>query len=120
MSNESKNNNEKTWTEEFEVAGSQLVTKVQELVEESSVRRIIIRKPDGQELIEIPLAAGIAVSAASVLFLPVIAAIGAMAALIAEFKVEIVRTDDDGDVKDADEVQQIKVEEAEDVVDSEA
>lgn len=114
--NETKSTEEKTWTEEFEVAGSQLVSKVRELVEESSVRRIIIRKPDGQELIEIPLAAGIAVSAASVLFLPVIAAIGAMAALVAEFKVEIVRTDAESSVEDAD-VQQIEVEE---VIDSEA
>lgn len=114
--NETKNSGEKTWTEELEVAGSQLVAKVRELVEESSVRRIIIRKPDGQELIEIPLAAGIAVSAASVFFLPVLAAIGAMAALVAEFKVEIVRTDEESSVEDAD-VQQIEVEE---VIDSEA
>ena len=37
--------------------------------------------------------AGAAVGGALTLFLPVIAAIGAMAALLAQFKVEIVRED---------------------------
>lgn len=40
---------------------------------------------------EVPIAAGIAVGGTVTLFAPLLAAIGALATLIAQFKVEIVR-----------------------------
>lgn len=90
MSDEQKNT-KRTWTEEIEVAGSELVEKVKELIQDSSATRLIIRKPSGDVLMEVPIVAGAAVGGAITLFLPVIAAIGAMAALLAQFKIEIVR-----------------------------
>ena len=92
MSDEPKKE-KRTWTEEIEVAGSELVEKVKELIQDSSATRLIIRKPSGDVLMEVPIVAGAAVGGALTLFLPVIAAIGAMAALLAQFKVEIVRED---------------------------
>lgn len=103
-----ENKNGKTWSEEIEIAGSQLVERVKDLLEESSVRRLIIRRPNGEVLLEVPLAAGAAVGGVLTVFAPLLAAIGAMAALVAQFKVEIVR---DAPVeKDEEVVQKIDVE----------
>ena len=89
MSEEQKE--KRTWTEEFEIAGNELVDKVKEWIEDSSATRLIIRKPDGDVLMEVPIVAGAAVGGAAVLFAPLLAALGAMAALLAQVKVEIVR-----------------------------
>ena len=53
---------------------------------------------------EVPIVAGAAVGGALTVFMPVIAAIGAMAALLAQVKVEVVREKDekDDDAKDDD------------------
>lgn len=88
---------EGTRTEEIEVASDELVGRVKEFIEDASVRRVIVRNADGQTLLEVPVAAGAAVAGALVLFTPVLAALGAMAALVADFKVEIVRSEDSGD-----------------------
>ena len=96
MSDEHKRN-KRTWTEEFEVAGSELVDKVKEWIEDGSATRLIIRKPNGDVLMEVPIVAGAAVGGVVTLFAPIIAAVGAMAALLAQVKVEIVREQDDDD-----------------------
>ena len=104
---ESNSSKEKTWSEEIEIAGSNLVEQIKELLNEGSVRRLIIRRPNGEALLEVPLAAGAAVGGVVTVFAPLLAAIGAMAALIAQFKVEIVRQADESDDED---VQQIEIE----------
>lgn len=82
-------------TERVNVAGSELVDYVKQLVAEGNVRRLIIRKPGGTKLIEIPLTAGVAVGGALTLLAPILAALGAMAALIAKFEIDILRSDDE-------------------------
>ncbi len=89
MSEKSKNT--RTWTEEIEVEGRELVDRVKELIEDNSATRLIIHKPNGDVLMEVPIAAGVAVGGALTLFSPVLAAVGAMAALVAQVRVEIVR-----------------------------
>jgi len=81
-------------TERVTIAGSELVEYVKRLIAEGNIRRLIIRKPDGDILVEIPLTAGIAVSGALTLMAPILAALGAMAALVAKVQVEIVRDED--------------------------
>ena len=71
---------EKTWTEEFQTSGEELVTKVKELVHEGNVRRIIIKNEEGKTLIEVPLTLGVV----GALLLPTLAALGAIAALVAD------------------------------------
>jgi len=82
------------WIEEIEIAGDQLVGRVKELVKEGNIRRLIIRKSDGDVLLEVPLSAGLAVGGVTTIFAPVLVALGAMAALIGSFKVEVVRRPD--------------------------
>jgi hypothetical protein len=84
---------QQTWTEKIEVAGNELVGRVKELIQEGNVTRLIIRGPDGALHIEIPLTAGVAVGGVLTVFAPLLAALGAMAALLTKVTVEIVRTE---------------------------
>jgi hypothetical protein len=81
-------------SERVTVAGNELVDYVKQLVAEGNVHRLIIRKPGGATLIEIPLTAGVAVGGALTLLAPILAALGAMAALIAKFEIDIQRSDE--------------------------
>jgi len=83
---------EDTWTEEIEVAGSELVGCVKDLIQEGNVCRLIIRNPNDDVLLEVPLTTGIAVGGVVTLLAPVGAALGALAALLAKVKVGVVRT----------------------------
>ena len=87
----------RTWTEEIEIAGSELVTRFKELVTEGNVRRVIIRNKNGDRLLEVPLTAGVAVGGVLTLWNPVLAALGALAALIAEVRIEVVREKGEGE-----------------------
>ena len=82
---------ESTWTEEIEITGSQLVDRVKELIDEGNVRRLIVRTSDDETLLEIPLTAGVAVGSVVTIFTPVLAALGALAALLTNVKLQIVR-----------------------------
>ena len=64
--------------EEFKVSGEDLLKKVKELVKEGNARRIIIKNEKGDTLLEVPLTIG----AVGALIAPVLAAIGAVAALV--------------------------------------
>src|SRR5262250_3340202 len=92
MSSE-KSKEERTWTEEIEVLGHELVDKVKKLVAEGNVRRLIVRTTEGHVLIELPLTTGVAVGGVVTLMAPVLAALGALAALLTHAKIEVVRTD---------------------------
>jgi hypothetical protein len=70
----------KTFTEEFSVTGEEILAKVKELIHEGNIRRIIIKDKEGRTLIEVPLTLGVV----GAILVPVWAAIGAMAALVAE------------------------------------
>ena len=84
---------EHTWTEQIEIAGSELVDRTKELIAQGNVRRLIIRNQDDEKLLEVPLTTGVVVGGAFTLLAPVLAALGAMAALLVRVKVEIVRTE---------------------------
>lgn len=111
MLSENRVNEERTWSETIEVTGSRLVDKVKGFMEESATRRVIIRKPDDEVLVEIPLTAGVAVGGVMTFFAPVLAAVGALAALVAQFKVEIVRAEEEDANEAAPPVEQIEAKE---------
>jgi hypothetical protein len=52
---------------------------------------VVVRRPSGEALVEIPLTAGVGIAGLLTLMAPVLAALGAMAALIADFRVQIER-----------------------------
>ena len=89
--------NEKSVTEKVTLTGAQLVEYVKDIIAAGNVRRLIIRKANDEVLLEIPLTAGVAVGGALTAMAPVLAALGAMAALVKQVKVEIVRTGEPDD-----------------------
>ena len=82
---------ERTFTEQIEIAASDLVDRTKELIEEGNVRRIIIRNQEDEVLLEVPLTAGVVVGGAVTIVAPVLAALGALAALLTHVKIEVVR-----------------------------
>ena len=77
-------------TEEYQVSGEGLVAKVKELVHEGNIRRIIIKNEEGETLIEVPLTLGVV----GAVLLPVWAAIGSIAALVASCTIIVEKTEE--------------------------
>ncbi|MCU0236058.1 MAG: DUF4342 domain-containing protein [Acidobacteria bacterium] len=71
--------------EEFKLDGGKVVDKIKELIHEGNIRRIILKNDEGKVLIEIPLTLGVVGAA----FLPVLAAVGAIAALAASMTIVV-------------------------------
>lgn len=78
-----------TLTEEQQVPGDGLLTKIKELVHQGNIRRITIKNEAGDELLEIPLTVGVV----GAVLLPVWVAVGAIAALAANYTLKIERVD---------------------------
>ena len=79
--------------EKFTVDGDQLVEKIKQLIRDGNIRRIrLIHK--GRPLIDIPLTVGVPIAAATVLAAPVLAAIGAIAALVTECTIAVEKVDE--------------------------
>ena len=76
-----------TKKEEFTISGDKIVEKVKEIIKEGNARRIIIKNEKGEEIFEFPLTAG----AVGILFAPVLAALGAVAALVTKCTVVVER-----------------------------
>ncbi|MFP4364938.1 MAG: DUF4342 domain-containing protein [Spirochaetia bacterium] len=88
------NNRGSSWKDEFVVAGNKAVDRIKELIQEGNVRKIVLKKETGEVLFELPMNAGVAVGAGVTLMAPVIAAIGASAALLTKVKLEVHRLDE--------------------------
>ena len=76
--------------EEIKVKGNQLVDKIKELIEEGNARRVSIRK-DGRTMLEFPLSVGVGGATAAIVFTPILAAVGALAALVTDVEVMVER-----------------------------
>lgn len=76
---------------EFKVSGEELLSKVKKLLHEGNVKRIIIKDEKGNIFMEIPVTIGIV----GVALLPIFAAVGALAALISNFTIEVVKKEDE-------------------------
>jgi hypothetical protein len=86
-------------TEKFTVDGSQVVDKVKELIHQGNIRRVRLIH-NGRALIDIPLTAGVGVATVTVLAAPVLAAIGAVAALVTKCTIEVERVEHSASGKD--------------------
>ncbi len=75
------------FSETFHVKGEQLLKKINELIEEGNVRKITIHDKSGKEIMSFPLTIGVV----GALLLPVMAAVGALAALIGDCSIAVER-----------------------------
>jgi hypothetical protein len=77
------------FVEEIQVLGRDLVDKVRELIHEGNVQRIVVKDEHGNTFLEIP----VTVAAVGVILAPLLAAIGAISALVAKFSIVVVRSE---------------------------
>ena len=88
MTTKAKTQTKKTTREEtFKVTGENLLKKVKEIIAEGNVRRITIKDKSGKTLVEVPMTVGVV----GVLLAPVLAAVGAIAALVTECTISVER-----------------------------
>lgn len=78
-----------TFQESFAVKGEQLLKKINELIEEGNVRKITIQDKTGKELLSFPLSLGVV----GAVLAPVLAAVGALAALIGDCSIAVERSE---------------------------
>lgn len=74
-----------TIKETFKTKGENLLNKVKELIEEGNIRKITIHDKEGKELMSFPLTLGVV----GAVFAPVLAAVGALAALIGDCTITV-------------------------------
>ena len=79
----------KTRTEEFKLNGGEILDKIKEIIHEGNIRRIMLKDESGKVFMEIPLTVGI-IGAALV---PVLAAVGAIAALVSKLTIVVEKVD---------------------------
>ena len=86
---------DRTCKESFKIAADQLVDTLKNVVHEGNVRRVII-KQEGRTVVEFPLTVGVV----GAVFAPMLAAAGALAAVLTECTIEVERvvTNDKRDV----------------------
>jgi len=87
---EEKKSEEKTKTEEFKLSGSEVINKIKDLIHQGNIRRIILKTEDGKIFMDIPLTVGVV----GALVAPLLAAIGAVAALASNLTIVIEKAED--------------------------
>jgi hypothetical protein len=78
-----------SFIEEVHVLGRDLVDKVRDLIHEGNVQRIVVKDEHGNTFVEIP----VTVAAVGAILAPLLAAIGAISALVAKFTIVVVRNE---------------------------
>jgi hypothetical protein len=73
-------------TESIKVKGSELIDRIKELIHEGNVRRVVIKQEE-QTIVEFPLTIGVV----GAVLAPVLAAAGAIAALVTDCTIEVER-----------------------------
>ena len=90
---ETEDANQKVRVEEFSISGDALVSKIKELIHQGNIRRITIKNEEGHTLIEIPLTIGVVGGVVGTAMFPIVAAIGAIGALVAHLTIAIEKVE---------------------------
>lgn len=77
----------KEYQEEFKVSGNEITKKVKEIIKAGNARRIIIKNEKSETVLEIPLTWG----AVGAILLPILAAVGAITALVTKCTIVVVK-----------------------------
>ena len=80
----------KTKFEEFRVTGGEILDKIKEVLHEGNVRRIILKDEKGKTFMELPLTVGVV----GAIVAPVLAAVGAVAALASNLTIVVEKIED--------------------------
>lgn len=93
---ENKKEQGKRKKEEFKINGSELVDKIKELIHQGNIRKVTLKNEEGEVLIEIPLTLGLV----GVALMPVLAAVGAIAALVARLTIVVEKEEEEKNEKE--------------------
>jgi len=85
---------EKVRTEEYSVSADDAVKKIKEILDEGNVRKLVIQTDEGKTLIEFPLTIGVAAAAGVLLLAPLLAAVGALAAIVTDLRIVVEKVDE--------------------------
>ena len=88
--------------ETIKVQGNHIMEQVSGLIHEGNVRRIVI-KQDDKTVAEFPLTVGVV----GLVFAPVLAALGAMAALMSECTIEVERISEQKPVAEEEKAKEV-------------
>jgi hypothetical protein len=77
--------------EEFKLSGSEIIEKIKDLIHQGNIRRLILKTEEGKTLFEIPLTLGVVGAALA----PVLAAVGACAALVAKMTLVVEKEEEE-------------------------
>ncbi len=75
---------------QFKISGKELLAKIEELIKEGNATRIIVKDEHGKTYIEIPVTVGVI----GAIFAPIVAAVGALAGIAANYTVEVINRED--------------------------
>lgn len=98
-----RNQGRRRQPDDIDFSGSDWLGKAKDLINQGHLRRLIVRRPSGRLLIDVPLIAGLGVIAILVLIVPMLMALAALAALLMQFKLEIERDSSVYDNRDYDD-----------------
>ena len=87
-------------SDDLDFNGSDWLGKAKDLINQGNLRRLIVRRPSGRILADLPLTAAVVVLVLLILIVPMLMALAAVAALVMQFKLEITR--DPGVYEDRD------------------
>jgi hypothetical protein len=73
--------------EEFVVSGDEVLKTVKQIIKGGNARSIVIQNEEGDEIIRVPLTVG----AVGILIAPMLAAVGAAAALLTECRIVVIK-----------------------------
>ncbi len=97
MTDKNPQESPRSFYEEINVAGNQLLERITALVNEGNIRRLIIKDNSGRTLLEVPLTLGVVAGTSVAIFAPFLAAIGAIAALVAQIHIIVERYENPAD-----------------------
>lgn len=75
---------------QFKISGKELLAKIEELIKEGNATRIIVKDEEGKTFIEIPVTVGVI----GAMFAPIVAAVGALAGMAANYTVEVINKEE--------------------------
>ncbi len=81
-----------TEREKFTVSGKDVLETIKKLIHEGNIRRVRLIH-EGKTVIEIPLSIGAPAAVVTIMAAPLLAAVGAFAALVTECTIEVEKVD---------------------------
>lgn len=85
----------RSFIENLDVAGDQLVGTIKNLYDDASAKRVTIRNESGKELLTVPLTLGVAGGGLALLFAPMLTLVAAIGGAVAKLKLEVEREPED-------------------------